>query len=191
MFVAAWLIKSAQSSGIAPHLDWSMVEDEASHPTYNVFVATSDVSAESGALCVVPGSHHLVDFPRRAVENHLDWATATFESLAERSVLVPLRPGQALVYDIRLLHHSTPNVSGSPRIVASFGIAPEAECADARALLELNLGLIGLAVAADRVEPDVLVPAPTPTRVPSPESSTSRGLSSRFRRPRRRRTRPI
>ena len=84
------------------------------------WVALSPSTVESGAMRVVPGSHKLEQIAHRdtydehnlltrgqAVERPVDEATA---------VDVVLRPGEASLHHVRLIHGSGPNRSGERRI---------------------------------------------------------------------------
>jgi hypothetical protein len=107
-------------STVHPHVDWSMV-DETRHRSVNVWIALCDTDSSNGALGVVPDSHRL-PLTRRG------WATpqalaAPPEVLAEHLTLVPLRAGQAIAYEPRVIHGSPSNTSGRLRVASTICVA--------------------------------------------------------------------
>lgn len=121
-FLAAFISKGAHSGSVGLHPDWTYT-DERRHRTTLVWCPLVDTDGDNGTLHVVPGSHRWVhglrgsgDFPS-AVDGVEDLLLA-------QAVTVPLRVGQAIVYDAALLHGSSPNTSGRPRPVAAVALAP-------------------------------------------------------------------
>ena len=135
VFLSAFLVKARGAGVITPHIDWSFA-DEGVHPTYNCWVATSEIGPDSGALGIIPGSHHLVDFPRGAMDQRIEWASETFEDQAGEAVSIHLDAGQAVIYDNKLIHFSAPNATDSERVVSSFGLAHQSDRLAARAVLD-------------------------------------------------------
>lgn len=122
VFISAFIVKRPRGDAITPHVDWSFV-DERVRPTLNCWVATSELTVDTGSIGVLPGSHRSVNFARSVADPYLDWASATYEAQIEDTKPIALHPGQGLVYDNRLLHFSSPNHTDLERIVVSFGIA--------------------------------------------------------------------
>jgi ectoine hydroxylase-related dioxygenase (phytanoyl-CoA dioxygenase family) len=78
------------------------------------------VNDQNGFIRVLPFSHVYVDDIRglhipRSFED-LD------EALTAQSIGLPMRAGQVLVYDYRLLHSSPPNQSHADRVAVIFGV---------------------------------------------------------------------
>jgi hypothetical protein len=122
-FLAAFIFKGAHGGEVGWHPDWTYT-DERVHRAYLFWCPLVDTDDQHGSLRVVPGSHRWVhglrgsgDFPEP-----VDGAE---ELLAERSVSVRLRAGEAIVYDAAILHGSPPNASAVPRPVAAIALAPE------------------------------------------------------------------
>ena len=108
-------------STIPAHLDWSIV-DETRDRSVNVWVPLCDTSESNGALAVIPGSHRL-PVTRRGTDTPPALA-APPEVLDEHMTVVPMRAGQAIVYDHRTIHGSASNVSDEARVAAVMSLIP-------------------------------------------------------------------
>ncbi len=78
--------------------------------------ALKDCAAEAGTLTVVPGSHHLYRYLRTVDQGDFfgDYRQALSEAYA---IPVPLRKGEAILFENSLIHGSTPNISKTQRPV--------------------------------------------------------------------------
>jgi hypothetical protein len=89
------------------------------------WVALTDVPVESGAVEVVPGSHHggqLHHGQFDAPDNLLSRGqTLTVDFAREGSVFMTLKPGQMSLHHTHLIHRSGPNLSSDRRI--GFGVS--------------------------------------------------------------------
>jgi hypothetical protein len=120
--VCGFVAKGATGESTIPgHLDWSLV-DETRHRSVNVWIALCDTGRANGALAVFPGSQRL-PLTRRGSGTPPPLA-APPEVLAEHLTVVPMRAGQAILYEPRLIHGSATNTSGQPRIAAGLSLAP-------------------------------------------------------------------
>lgn len=116
-------------SGFAPHQDSSFV-DEDEHRSLSVWCPLVDTEPvdgiDVGMFHLVPGSHRL----RRTVRAHqpqsFAFSECTTEVIEDLAIGVPVRAGEALVFDHRLLHFSWPNASTEPRLVIAGGYCPAA-----------------------------------------------------------------
>lgn len=114
------------SSQLIPHQDWNFV-DETRYDSVTVWCPLIDVNENNGNLQVVPGSHRLKNFIRGR------FFDAPFQSLLDdviKSKLqnMPMKAGEALILNSRLIHASPPNYSSIVRVAASVVMAPaEAE----------------------------------------------------------------
>jgi len=115
--------ESSPTSTVPLHQDWTIIDPTATR-SLNVVCPLIETNAENGQLFVVPGSHHE---PCRISYGPSD------ELLIEP--LLPLirekylkrlnqKPGEALIYDGRVLHGSDANLSGSARVCFSAAFAP-------------------------------------------------------------------
>ncbi|WP_024806325.1 phytanoyl-CoA dioxygenase family protein [Nocardia sp. BMG51109] len=86
--------------------------DEADSRILTCWIPLVPVDAESGCLAVVPGSHRHGVLPKITDEYGI---TRLREPLAHTGEPVPLRPGDALLFDDLVLHRSLDNVSDRVR----------------------------------------------------------------------------
>ncbi|MCU1432239.1 MAG: Protein involved in biosynthesis of mitomycin antibiotics/polyketide fumonisin [Actinotalea sp.] len=103
------------------HQDWSFVDDQQWR-SYNVWCSLVDVDESNGCLQVVPGSHASARQPRAA-------GSAFFyeelEPVLRRHLRsVPMRAGDALLFDHCLFHCSPPNRSSRLRVGATAALLP-------------------------------------------------------------------
>jgi hypothetical protein len=121
-FLAAFIFKGAHGGSVSLHPDWTYT-DERVHRTTLFWCPLVDTDEENGTLHVIPGSHRWVS-GLRGSGAFPDVADDVADLLAEQRVVVPLRAGEAIVYDAAVLHGSTPNTSDRPRPVAAVALAP-------------------------------------------------------------------
>lgn len=117
-FVINW---PGNGGGLVLHQHSSVVDTK--HRSVVVWCAVSDASEENGTLHVVPRSHRLQGGPRP--ERTASWHEP-HENLILRNhlVSVPLRAGQAIVFDNQLLHCSFENLTDEPRVSAALVVIP-------------------------------------------------------------------
>ncbi len=109
---------------VPPHQDW-IVADESLRPTMNVWMPLTPVTAETGQMKVLPGSHKWLDGLRGSPSFPTQWEAEYQRVRDELMVTVPIEVGQAMIYDIRVLHGTPPNLSDSTRVVTSLYAVPE------------------------------------------------------------------
>lgn len=104
------------------HQDWTFV-DEARLHSLNVWCPLIDTTPENGRLHLFKGSHRLLPvlrgpfFPSPYVTHARMIASRYLTEL-------PLRAGEAVIYDHALVHASPPNRSGKPRPAANLALVP-------------------------------------------------------------------
>lgn len=102
-----------------PHQDWTFVE-EPDASSLNVWIPLVDVDHRNGAMSVLPGGHLM---PPTLRGTDTPNAFREIEELAlAHMVELPMRAGDVLVYDHRLLHATPPNRRRRPRIVAGCAV---------------------------------------------------------------------
>jgi hypothetical protein len=109
---------------VPPHQDW-IVADESLRPTMNVWLPLTPLTDETGQMRVLPGSHHWLEGLRGSPSFPTQWEAIYQRVRDELMIPVHLRPGQAMLYDIRVLHGTPPNLSGDTRVVTSLYAIPE------------------------------------------------------------------
>lgn len=156
MFITKW---PGENSGFGPHQDPTLVDERRFRgvSVWTPLVPTGVAGQpDNGVLHVVPGSHEFVSGTR--VRNVDRSVFADHEAaILEHGVAVPTEPGEAIVFDNRVLHYSHPNQTDAPRPVVSLGVRPrEASCV---LPVATDDGLIDLYEVSD--ESWIEVPAPT------------------------------
>lgn len=116
------LIKSAKGSAVQLHSDWTMQAD-LDRPTVTLWCALSDVTPERGPLAFVAGSHGL--FRDIRMVDHAPSYSAGLSDLAAQIVSVPIRAGEAILFDTTILHCSSPNETDLPRLVIGVTLIPK------------------------------------------------------------------
>ncbi len=101
----------------------SSIVDERTHRSVVVWCAINDATEENGTLHVVERSHLV---PRGAWGGgRPNWFADRHDRLIEDHLTsIPVRAGQALMFDNALLHCSFPNVAREPRRTALAIMAP-------------------------------------------------------------------
>lgn len=109
---------------VVPHQDW-IVADESERPTMNAWVPLTPVDATTGQMKVLPGSHLWLEGLRGSPSFPTQWEAVYERVRDELMVTVPVEVGQAMIYDIRVLHGTAANRSPSTRVVTSLYAIPE------------------------------------------------------------------
>lgn len=108
---------------VAPHQDW-VVADESRRPTLNVWVPLSEVDDRAGRMRVLPGSHRWLEGLRGSPTFPTQWESEWTRVRDELMEPVTVGLGQAMLYDIRVLHGTPANRSDDVRAVASLYATP-------------------------------------------------------------------
>lgn len=119
--VANFVVKQpGERSEMTPHQDWTFV-DERRFASLNVWCPLVDTGAHNGSLHVLPGAHRLPFTIRgtglRSPTLGLRWQYGELRDL-------PLRAGQAVIYDHRVIHGSPPNRSDEVRLALAMILVP-------------------------------------------------------------------
>jgi hypothetical protein len=119
-----FMVKEPGTGSIMPlHTDWTYV-DESKFRSLALWMPLTDTTNDNGALGVVAGSHHLPFDIRGPKIPH------AFHRFNERIIeqfgeLIPMKAGEAIVYDHRLMHYSPPNLSAVARVAINVILTPE------------------------------------------------------------------
>ncbi|MEH2059245.1 MAG: tetratricopeptide repeat protein [Nostoc sp.] len=102
------------SSGVTLHQDRSFA-DEINLKTFGVWCPLIDVNEQNGCFNVVQKSHLLNSTPRSS--NGFPYSQEVLSIMKQNYLTnVPMKAGQALVYDNRLFHGSCPNSTNAERV---------------------------------------------------------------------------
>lgn len=91
------------SEKIHPHVDWQFVE-EPNQIAFNVWMPFVKTNRINGGLWVVPGSHKWTN-EKRGPNIEIQISTEMLKDKKD----IPLRAGEAIIYDTRLIHGSFAN----------------------------------------------------------------------------------
>lgn len=119
--IASYFVKYANSKGdLEWHQDSSLLLNAHLEPHYALWCPLVSVDETNGALCVIEHSHKLNN---EIITHDLPWPYRPLSNLFEKNKkVINLSPGQAVLFDIRLIHHATPNTTNEDRICFSFRI---------------------------------------------------------------------
>lgn len=116
----AFVVKPGNGKGILqPHQDWNLV-DEDRYRSYNLWIPLTDVNTENGAVFVLPQSHNKCATYRGPgiASIFKDFEQDMWAHLKP----LPMKAGEALLYDHALLHGSPPNMTNKIRLGIVIGI---------------------------------------------------------------------
>lgn len=108
---------------VPPHRDW-IIADETHRPSMNMWMPLTPLTERTGKMRVLPGSNRWLTGLRGSPSFPTPWEAVYERVRDELMVEVELGVGQALIYDIRLLHGTPPNRSDETRIVTSLYAIP-------------------------------------------------------------------
>jgi hypothetical protein len=114
-------VKTPGSGLVGLHRDWTLTETLGA-VAYNLWCPLVDVDEDNGALRVVAGSHRVTE--QLATATVKPYYSGYIDALQAMADTVPLKAGQAVVYDSRLLHWSAENRSSGIRPAVGVGCAP-------------------------------------------------------------------
>lgn len=112
---------SGQESFLPVHQDWTIV-DESKFISATIWMPLVDTNENNGVLKVLRGSHRFSNVLRSPT------LPGVFQKISNEIYTqmesLPVKAGEAIVINHALLHASPPNLSGSDRVVATFGLVP-------------------------------------------------------------------
>ncbi len=120
---AFFLVKTQGSETLELHLDWQFV-DEREHVGFNMWCPLQDVTKENGAVFVIPGSHKQIKVLRGYnTPNPVHYVEQPVNEKHFKTV--DLKAGEAVIFDLRLLHGAWPNTLPQPRIAIGMATIPQ------------------------------------------------------------------
>ena len=121
-FIVKW---PSAMSGFGLHQDLTLV-DEHEHRSVEVWVALDDTNELNGQLWMVPGSHRWLPENIRGIQAFpFPFSQVTRRIIDHHAVPVPVKAGEAVVFNHATLHFSLPNKTDDPRMVAICDLIPE------------------------------------------------------------------
>lgn len=124
IFTSSFVVKEQNPISIVPpHQDWSFTDEDQGYVSATVWTALVDTDMNNGAMGVILGSHKFFDHHRAspAPEFKAPFDSYMF-SVFPYIKLIPMKAGQALVFNNKTLHASPPNISNEVRLAVGFGV---------------------------------------------------------------------
>lgn len=119
-----FMVKEAVGDSLVPmHADWTYV-DEQKHISVSVWIPLVDTDEKNGCLAIIPGSHRLSHHIRGPRIPQWD-VPCNFDLIDALGRPLPMRAGEAVIYDHRLLHYSDTNMSGEVRPAVNLSLVPK------------------------------------------------------------------
>lgn len=111
-----------EKSAIDIHQDWSFT-NETKYSAVNIWVPLVDTNTENGALCFLPYSH-LFDVPFRG-RHVTPQFVGVKELIWELGEPCNVKAGEALIFDVKMVHYSNPNRGSEVRTAAAMVALPQ------------------------------------------------------------------
>jgi len=120
--VGSYMVKPPGAEAMAAHQDWTFVDNEPDFESYTCWMPLVDTDSENGMLGVVPGSHSEYLGPRASPSPQFPRGFPETDETYSRLRYLPLRAGEAVVFNHRVVHASLPNTSGQdrPALILAF-----------------------------------------------------------------------
>ena len=114
--IASYFVKYANSPGdLSWHNDASILLNTHLEPHLGIWCPLLDVNEENGAFCLIEKSHK---YCHSVFLDGLQWPFLPYDSLFNQTKkIIPLKAGQIVLFDLRLIHHAMPNKTIQDRIV--------------------------------------------------------------------------
>lgn len=103
----------SEDSEVVLHTDTALLINGMAEAHYGIWIPLDDVDEHNGALSLIPGSHHWYNAP---VCIGQDWPFGSHvDYIQNLKVAIPLKKGQFVIFDNRLIHGSYSNLSDKYR----------------------------------------------------------------------------
>lgn len=121
--ICTFLVKDPDHmSRVGLHCDWSLT-DESQFQSIILWISLVDVDENNGAMYMLDGSHRDTNSIRgEGIDVPYDQLSDEF--VIDNMTLVPARKGEAIIFDLSVLHCSFPNKTSEPRIAFNVGLIP-------------------------------------------------------------------
>jgi len=124
MLHAGYIAKiPGKPSAIKLHQDSTFV-DESLYSALNIWCPLTDVDEKNGALWIINHSNNFYSGLRGQPFKEFDFNDIGDEVIAKYGQMIPLKAGEAIIYDTALLHYSKPNITQNVRLVCNVVVVP-------------------------------------------------------------------
>jgi len=121
---ANFMVKTGGGNNPMPlHADWTYVQ-EPENISISMWIPLVDTITQNGCLGVIPYSQHLSQNIRGP---KITQVLPPYDAMLIQRMgkLIPIKAGQAILYDHRLLHYSTANNTNAARPALNVSIVPK------------------------------------------------------------------
>ena len=115
--------ETGSGSATGTHQDPTFV-DELKYTSANVWVALQDIDKNNGSLYFIAGSNHAVS-SLRVVPQFPPYYQSFHDSLLQMATHVPLKKGEAVIFNNSVIHGATENLSNHIRLAATLLVCSE------------------------------------------------------------------
>jgi ectoine hydroxylase-related dioxygenase (phytanoyl-CoA dioxygenase family) len=118
--VGTFLVKNpSPTSTVRLHRDFS-IQDEAEFSYQNIWIPLVDTTPENGQLFVLKKSHKFFNYP---LPHNAPWPYIEHEKLLlAHCDIIDAKAGDLVIYNDKMLHGSSDNLTDKPRPVVHFGL---------------------------------------------------------------------
>ncbi|WP_421898413.1 phytanoyl-CoA dioxygenase family protein [Marinoscillum sp.] len=123
--LGGYLIKNPDPNGYTyPHQDWTFV-DHSQYRSVTVWIALMPITKENSTLGFARNSMATFNYPVGTPVTIMKSGTTGHEfALYEYLEFIDIQPGEAFVFDNRIVHAATPNTSLHSRIAYALTLSP-------------------------------------------------------------------
>lgn len=123
LLFANFMVKEIGENSIMPlHADWTYV-DEEQFQSIGIWCPLTDTNEKNGMLGVVPFSH-LLKKNKRGPKIPSPFNEFNQYIIDNYGKLLPIKAGEAVIYNHRTLHFSPPNLSNNTRVAVNIVATP-------------------------------------------------------------------
>lgn len=119
----SFVIKRPGDGLLDVHRDWNLTADPE-ETALNCWMPLVNVTDANGALGLIAGSHHALPGNIAGLGVPVFFGEYA-PNLKRASQITPLRAGEAVIFDLRVLHWSTGNSTGEPRPTLNAVLIPD------------------------------------------------------------------
>jgi len=129
VIIGGFIVKEPSSNGIIPpHQDWTFVNEEKYY-SINIWIPLQDVDINNGTLGIIDGSQDMFKSIRGSPNPQFKTALGQINmDLFPFLNIKSLKAGEAIIYDTKIIHGSTANLTNDSRV--AVGLCLTSETAD-------------------------------------------------------------
>lgn len=125
MLLTSFMTKEIQTTAFDIHQNWTFVEEDK-YTSLVIWVPLQDVDETNGCMFFIPESDK---WDKKIRGNNIEWFyEKRKDELMKQMIPLPMKAGDAVIFDDATIHYTSPNFSSKPRIsIAQVMIPIEAQ----------------------------------------------------------------